>query len=316
MKDEKEIKEIEQIMLDGFSAAYSSDHEKAIIIGKELIKRRHSSGFEILALGYQHKGNLKKAIVTLETGVKKAPNVFKMWQLLGNLYSYTGKFQKSYDAYKRGMECPNTDLNSLNLNFAVALERDNKNIEAFEKINEISTVDADNIFNISYWSTKFRIQNSLERFKQTIDEYKKIIKEIDIDNIDKNLLPNIDEFISNIHCEDALALWKTNKNNNEINEIIEKSILADKHNDKTKWLIREIRKSKSEYSYHFHIMINGEWTLNKSEDGKDMDFFTTYDVVAETEEEALGFIKQFEPPAIRDKIKIEEVKEKRKFQMN
>ena len=44
-----------------------------------------------------------------------------------------------------------------------------------------------------------------------------------------------------------------------------------------------------------------------------MDFFTTYEVVAETEEEAFSFIKQLEPPAIRDKIKIHEIKRRKKI---
>ena len=78
-------------------------------------------------------------------------------------------------------------------------------------------------------------------------------------------------------------------------------------------LIREIKNSISSDSFYYSVIINGEWTLNKAEDGKDLNFFTNYGVIADNEEEALKFIMQFEPKEFHKSIKIEEIKRYKKM---
>lgn len=311
-KEENKINEIEELMGKGFDAAYSDDFDNAIKIGKELIKKRHSSGFEILALGYQGKCKNKKAISILEKGVKKVPDVYKMWQLLGNLYSNEECFKKSYEAYKNGLKCPNAEKDSLYLNYAIALDGNGDTNEAIAQLNKAQLNRDDNLFKICYWSTKYRLLNQLDRFNETIENYKQVIKELNFNENENSELVNADEFISNLHYEFAFALWKKNQLD-ELDIAINMSIMANKHNDRTKWLIREMRNSISPDVFYYNVIINGEWTLNKSEDGNGLNFFTNYGVIAENEEEALKFIMQFEPKEFHNSIEIEEIKQKKKM---
>jgi tetratricopeptide (TPR) repeat protein len=310
------MKKIDAKIDKGFKAAYSGNFDEAIRIGKDLIKDRHSSGFEILALGYQRKRNIKRAISTLVTGLKKAPDVSQMWQLLGNLYSDLHEFKKSYKAYEMGMKCPIANMNSFLLNYAIALGRDGKQAQAWIKLNQIRKSQDDASFKVAYCSTKCQMLNEQEKFPETIDEYRKIKNIIRMALAKSEDLRNqkvFNKFVSNIYCEYAFALWKMDKGKTEIRKAIDNAIFYNKHNPTTMWLVRKIRNLLSNNSHFYQIMINGEWPFHQMEDGEEVNFFTTYGVIAENEIEAIEFIKQFESKNIGEKMRIEESRKKKRM---
>jgi predicted Zn-dependent protease len=300
------IEEVNKLMEDGFNAAYSGSYDDAIKIGKKLIGLRHSSGFEILALGLQGNGENKKAIKVLEDGLKKVPKVFKLWQLLGNLYSDCKMYTKAYRAYENGLQCTDTDHNSIFLNYSIALNRDNNVLKALETLHKINIVNCDDSLKVSFWAIKLNIQNKMQDFKKCIADY--ILINGLVNNSNSEKLLNAKEYISSLHYEYAYALHKTGSDKNDILKAIDKAISENKHNEEIKWLIREIRGAFSIESKHYSVNIEGIWLFEHDENGSAPGFLTHYDVVADDETEAIQYIKQFEPVEIRDTIKIQEFK--------
>ena len=83
-----------------------------------------------------------------------------------------------------------------------------------------------------------------------------------------------------------------------------KSAIFDRESEAVQWLIRQIKNEVSERNKYFKIEVEGEIKGNaKGEEVTDV-FHTLYGVVAETSEEALELIVEFENPAIRDTIKL------------
>jgi hypothetical protein len=59
----------------------------ALEIGKKLKSMKYSGGFEIMAMAYADDDQKDKAIECLEEGVKTCPDVWILWQMLGNYRS-------------------------------------------------------------------------------------------------------------------------------------------------------------------------------------------------------------------------------------
>jgi hypothetical protein len=300
------IVEVNKLMEDGFNAAYSDSFDDAIKIGKKLIGLRHSSGFEILALGLQGNKDFKKAIKVLEDGLKKVPGVFKLWQLLGNLYSDCKMYAKAYSAYENGLQCEDSDTDTICLNYSIALNRENNLLKAMETLNKINILNCDESLKVSYWAIKLNIQNKMQDFNKCIADYH-LINDL-LHNSNSEKLHNAKEYISSIHYEYAYALYKTGGDKDDIFKTIDNAISENKHNEEVKWLIREIRGAFSIESKHYSINIEGTWPFESNETGSEPGFLTHYDVIADNEIEALQYIKQFEPMEIRDTIKIQESK--------
>jgi hypothetical protein len=73
-------------------------------------------------------------------------------------------------------------------------------------------------------------------------------------------------------------------------------------------MVREIEGKFSNKAKHFNVMIEGIWPTPFEGESERPGFYTTYDVIAETEEEAVNQIKRFEPEEVKDSIKVEEIK--------
>ena len=73
----------------------------------------------------------------LPEGTDKCPDVWLLWQLLGNYLSDEGQLEEAFEAYQRGLRIDESNMESLNLNYAIALMRSGKATMARERIRPI-----------------------------------------------------------------------------------------------------------------------------------------------------------------------------------
>lgn len=125
-----------------------------------------------------------------------------------------------------------------------------------------------------------------------------------IDKSKKNEHYNTD--LSRIHYEVAKAYWVKEENKEKALTHIFAAIEQDNSNSNAMILLRVIEDKKSDKSKYFRMHIEGKSRgVTKSKE-EIMSFFSTYDVVAEDKNEALEYIKRFEPKAVPDSIMIKE----------
>jgi hypothetical protein len=92
--------------------------------------------------------------------------------------------------------------------------------------------------------------------------------------------------------------------------VIETALVAiaiDRTCEHAAWLIREVEGQVSETASYYRLLVRGQWHENVAPDFERPHFFTSFDVVADTPEEALEFARRFEPPQIQDSLALEEV---------
>jgi hypothetical protein len=193
------------------------------------------------------------------------------------------------------------------LDQATAYLEDGEPDKAYVKITEIFSIGLDNLKETNeslYWviqRTNLSLHNNLKRFSDTKKHFQSLEDEI-------NESENIDlEEGGRIIIEIARANWELG------NQVLGKKYLIetiswDNKNPDAQWLFREMNK-ESDYSNAktLRVMIEGKWD-EPFEEGEEIEgFLVNYDVVAENEDEAMEFIRFFEPPEIHDSLKINEV---------
>lgn len=101
--------DIESLIHHADTALESGDDKAALAAGQRLVDMRHAYGFEVLARAYLLRDEKTRAIATLQDGVAKAPNVWQLWELLGDSWTDVGDRRRAREAYERVLELAKDD---------------------------------------------------------------------------------------------------------------------------------------------------------------------------------------------------------------
>lgn len=282
---------------EAFEALEDGDLRSALKLGRRLEKMRYSAAFEIQALVYAEEGKLRKAIAVLERGVKKAPTVWLLWQLLGNYRSDQGQWDKAFRCYRQALDCPTVDASSVHLNQAIALGRCGKYDEALSILDLVTNPDL-------RWraaSRRLAMLNAAGRFSGCISLAQSLL------GSEQDESPET----ASIYSELAFAFWKLSGDPEPALAHAWKALALDKKDETAAWIVREADSLYSSNARHIQVMICGRWTHPIEGETSPPGFFVNYQVVADTPEEALEFIRRFEPEGVRDSLSIEEFKIKK-----
>ena len=293
---EKSPEQAESLMNSAFELIEEEEYDEAMKIAEKLKEMRHSSNFEIRAIIYRNQGDNQKAITVLEEGVQRAPKVWRLWQLLGNIYSDETCYDKAQHCYQSALKQPNVNESSVYLNSSIAYQRAKQYTAALVAVERMN----DKSLALKAAAQKIELLASLERFSEAID--------LGVQIINSDLWSNDlyePEDLASIYSALSMAYF----NFKELNKAIDfawKAIQTYKNNSQAAWHIREIENQYSKNSKGFRIMLEGTWHFPFEDETDCPGFFTNYDVVAENEEEALLFMKRFEPEEVRSSLKITE----------
>ncbi len=286
---------VERLTAEAFNALDVYDIKKALKVGRQLKKLRHSSAYEILALAYAADEKLNDAISILEEGVKTVPSVWILRQLLGNYYSDQGRYVEALSCYQQALECPNVNADSVHLNTSIALGRHGKYLEALMEVQQVTS----NELEPRATSHKLYILNCAQRHAECIALGKSVITSAVWGD---EAAPQF----AAVHAELATALWKMQQDRDKALAHAWKAITLHKGQETAAWVIREVTNKISPASRHMTLLIRGRWPEPFEGETEAPGFFVTYEVVAETPQEAMLFIIPFEPEGVRETLAIEE----------
>lgn len=308
MTEKQKQEQCDKLMDEAFELIECCESKKALKIADKLEKLRYTGAFEVRALAYAEMERLDKAIKVLEEGVKKAPNVWRLWNLLGNYNSDKGKYKQAIDAFKNGLKCEYNDEVTILYNYALVLRRNKQSKEAFSKIKEglqhSEFKEASNSIKLLSYSLYLGLLNEFKKYNEVV----KYSKELNFSSSVKN---ECNTQWSSILYELAFAYWKLGQNK-ELNQNLNQSIEFHKHNKDSQWLLRELGKNEDySNSKYYRILLEGVWYQPFEGEKKKPGFYTSYDVVSDDLDEAMEFIKKFESKEVHASLKIEKIQTKR-----
>ncbi len=295
------------LMNEAYGLLDREEAAQALKIGRRLEKMQYSGGFEIQALAYQELEENDKAIRVLQRGTKQAPDVWLLWQLFGNCLSDDEQYEEALTAYDKAVELPDSEKMSVQYNRAILLWRmerlDDANAVVEELLNDPDFAEARPEIQMNIRASRIGILSALGQNEDAVAFF--------------DTLPVTDEWsecfaeVARLDGKYAIALWNAGRPD-QARKALARAIRHDKTNSEAHWLVREMRaRDYPGGGIAYELLIQGPWhaTAFPGVDRRG-GFFTKYHVVADDLEQALKFIREFEPPEIRDSLEIEEIVEK------
>ncbi|MEZ4489455.1 MAG: hypothetical protein R3F51_17855 [Cyanobacteriota/Melainabacteria group bacterium] len=282
--------------------------DEAIELGNELLSMNFSGGFEILALAFQQQNEFERAIEILETGVEQCPDLWLLWQLLGNMHSYQKNYAEAYSAYERALACPDAWKDSVMLNKAIALSREGDYQASEEALPDLENSN----LAIEILSVRLANLNALEewykvmQYEPVVGSYvQEVFRQGDGDQINASDLG----FVSSILADLAYAYLQHGDAIERAKESARLSLNLNRQCARALQVVREIRNEKSDDAVAFRVIVEGRWPEKMEDDDRELGFFSTYEVVASSTEEALEYIKEIESKDLVATLSLDEAEE-------
>ncbi len=290
--------EAEELAGLGFRALEEEEFEEALRIGWKLSEFRHPSAFLIQALAYRKTRRIKEAVGTLNQGVREISDDWRLWNLLGELLVEVQRFDEAHESYRAALQCPKAPEAEIRLNIVHLQEAEENFSEAIQTLENFPKENPEYFF----FSEIAKIRN-LSRLRRH-DEAVRIGEKWE-SNVPEELPKQIQASFWAWH---GMAVLMGNQDKEKALQCAWKAVNLDKVEPSAIWLIRKIQGEVSENGKRFRLRIEGRWMENDQE-GRPLEFYVDYWVIADSVEEAFDIVKQFEPKEVLDSLRIEEAKE-------
>jgi tetratricopeptide (TPR) repeat protein len=281
----------------------ADDAELPMRAAKILQDAGHPAGYEIAALSLDHRDEPQKAIEILEKGVKEIADVWRLWELLGNLRSDQKLFAEAAEAFARALACPEPATASIRFNIALTCCRQAKFAEAIESLDRVGldTLE-DRELRLNCFALKTAALNSLERCADAEALARKVIDSVHEEDFVEEEAPHLAE----LHAQLARALGAGGKIDEALTHAHD-AISIDPGNELALELIRNSANLRSASAQMFTLTVSGTWPEPIDEDSQEPpEFVQSFSVIADTVDEAMQLVRDISPEPLRDSLQLQE----------
>lgn len=289
---------VDGLLEQAYNLIQQGESDQAIVVGNELLKHRHARGFEIIALAYEQQGRSPEAVAVLQDGVSKVPNAWPLWELLGNLYSDQELFLESQQCYDKALSCQTADFDSINYNYAILLKRQGKLEDAMLLSERIQSSDLRSKVRVLQLS----IFNAMKRHDDAVRAGTELIQQLLGQG---EIFEEGMQDLARAYAEVGRAHWEGRGDRQAAWESAWKALEWDRSDNNALWLVREIIDRKSPGSKWFKLVIEGRWHFSIEAGKPPPAFVTTYEVVADSLNDALILARDLEPVEVRNTMQVD-----------
>jgi tetratricopeptide (TPR) repeat protein len=194
-------------------------------------------------------------------------------------------------------KCPEADPSSIYLNRGICLARQGRFEEA-ETILDRAT-DPDLRFRVE--AQRLEIIRKLGRYDEAISRGEAVLEEADAAEVEPQVL-------SAIMTELGHAYWLGRKGVEHAIAMAMEALRQSPSFPAALRLIREVDGTRSPTAKYYRMMIQGDWP-EPDEEGRELGFFATFDIVADSPDEALEYARRLEAKEVGASLRIEECKD-------
>ncbi|MDX1907928.1 MAG: DUF5717 family protein [Bacteroidia bacterium] len=288
--------ELEQLIEEGWKAYEEQEFEQAADTASQLIEAGEESGYILLANVRQEEEDMPGAEALLREGMEKLPESWQIPQHLGTLLSAKGELDAALEVFDvADQHVTEDERDFIRMSRATVYYQQQAFDAALEALQAIEHPDL--VFDaLSYQMT---ILDEQEEYAEIIDMAEDALAELP----DPESTEDVDA-LSRIYMHIASAWWHKEKDKETATDYIREAVELDRSNPDTLWLIREINGVRSEKARLFSLLVSGQL---EDENANPVDFLATYAAIADSEEEALEMIRDFEVEAVdKDSLKVVE----------
>lgn len=280
----------ERIHADGMAGLERGEFEQGLKTAERLIEAGYSGGFELKALAQAGLGQKPAAIASLRQGVRAAPSVWLLWNLLGNYLSDEGQYAAACEAFRHALDCPQVDESCVRYNYSVALARWGKPLEGVKQIENINEGEYARPAAVQ----KLALLVDLGRHDEAVALGKRLLAE-------SSRTP--DSLVSLICARLAQSSWRWKKDQPVAHLYALKAIELDEASEFALTVLREIDNQRSLQSVNFTGLIEFDF----DHFGYPGTAVRSFRAVADDEAELTEFLRRLEPPQRRESVHLHKI---------
>ena len=221
----------------------------------------------------------------LERGVEQAPDVWLNWQLLGNYRSDLGLIAEAVQAYERALECPGVSRSSIRLNQAILANRTGDHAAALRLAGEVDDPET------AIWAAALRV-----------DSLTALGKREEAERLGLQVLSEAgEEADAEPLCNVALNIARIRLDRGDprpdVRAFAVRQLERDPDNRDLLALLRDIDGLYSETARYYRLLVRGQIPEDHPMAGEAEGFYSNWQVLADSPEEALEFIRKIDPTA-------------------
>lgn len=258
--------------------------EAARKTGLKLVEAKEKAGYTIVAATWEAEENWETAIQILKDGVEILKDSWELWFSLGNMYSNNEEYENAMTAFDHALMCSEVESDWITLNKAVVNIR---MLEFDAALNMLQSL-ADSLLKNQAFLLKIQLLDQLNRSDLILSLTEEELEDLEVPQ-DENSAKEMGEICAII----AGACWTEDEDPEVINHYLSQAKAYDRRNLNSLYLIREMEPDFSDEGKMYELIVQGKMKVSDSE-VKTIDFFTSYQVFSDSEEEALNYIKNFE----------------------
>jgi tetratricopeptide (TPR) repeat protein len=274
---------VEVLSDQGFAYLSIREWDEALKVAKELEERRFSAAYDIAAQAHAGLGDVEEAIRVLERGVEKAPRAWPNWQLLGNYRSDLGRFDEAEAAYEAALGCPGVWESSVRLNQAVLAGRRDR----FEEM--LGLLDAVTDEELALTAAEHRIHglDALGRHEEAEAVALPVLAAEHDPETEGPTMARIAARVASIRLARGV-------DEREVREYAHESLRYDTASQAILTLLRRMDDERSKTARYLRMVAKAQLRETDPRFATLPRYHVTYDVVADSEEEGLAYVRAFE----------------------
>jgi tetratricopeptide (TPR) repeat protein len=293
----------DEIIERAFEALDGEHDPEAVDIARGLQKVDHPAGWEVEALVLDRNEESAKAIELLEEGVKKVEDSWRLWEMLGNLYSDAERFDDALKTYDKSLTCPEPDVPSVRFNMGLTFARAERFEDALAAIEPVDLEEIeDEELLLNTLAFKASVLNSLGKFDEAAKLARAAIADLGDDEYDEETIPHVAE----IHAQLARAVIEGEQDADKAMVHAQDAIRIDQGNDLALQMIRAINGKLSPDAQLMQLTVRGVWPEPFEGETEPREFRQTYGVIADNKEQAMEYVRGLSPEELRDALSIED----------
>lgn len=278
-------------------------YAEANALGEALVRAGDPEGFQVQAAVLEADEAWEQAAQLLRKGVGAHPESWQLWLSLGNTHGNLGAWSKATRAYERARQCAEADVPIVDLYRARALALQLDYDGALNLLQQLT----DTSVRTEAFAFKLNLLHQLERHDLVLELGEEELEDLEIPQHEEDA-----RSLAAVCAWMAIAAWNEEREEEEVAHYLRQAVAYDRTNPDCLWLMREMAPDYSENPHYYKLLVRGRWQW---EDGghageEPMEFLTSYEIVADDEEEALEYVRAFEGEAVlKDQLDIMEVEE-------
>jgi len=287
------LAQAEQHLLEG-------EYEAALTTSQQLAEAGVADAYRIQAQVFAEQEQMDEAVEAIKQGMKLFPDAWDLALFLGNLYGEMGKPDRALRLYDRLNKESDAPKDWIKLHVAAA-HAQKQNFD--ESLNLLQEIEEENVVNHAF-ELQLNILDGVGRHDMIIE-----LAEEDLEVLRQPESEADAAQLSRIMSQIAQAYWYEEEDEERIIFYLKQAVAFDRTNPGSLYLLREQDVQFSDDAQGYFLYMKGEIELEQEGETSSRKAFTTaYQVIADSEEEALAFIAAFEIPLIdRESLAIVEV---------